>query len=322
MKINLRKEHYSLEEFLFGEVNQGLVSFQHRFSDPERDGMKMADIVLFLQKIYEEKTEFSGITIMGSYVDLESNYEENVIGSDTPEFLFSINKEKKCIIYSEHPKQPVNVYMELQKLKLDHGYMYLGKNKLNNHYEKDQIRRIRIKIKERIHGREDLIDSYMEEYNKSLLERKNLVRRDYLTDPSMEDYKSYFRVENVVYENLKNLQKYALSEEFRDETAEDNVEFNDRVIKYIAEIDAKNTLLDMFRENNDDSMQLSLEIRESIKKGGKSLQLILKDGKDVRVENFLYRGAEFRTLVGRENIKIEEIKEIRFNSKIIFHNGL
>lgn len=302
MEITLESNKYSLEDFLKNkEVRQGIVEM------PSING-KFSNV--FLLKL-EEGKDTTSIFYQYSYND---NFVFNT--NNSLYFLLSIDYKNKIVIYDE-------LYMgkglekELEFLKDE--YQTWHKKELSvkakNEYKDTLLKKIQGNLTEM-----EKDEKFIKVYNKILKDYSFTITNDYLKNPNMENYELYIRRLNwngfLEEDNLEQLRDYLTNPLLIEELVEKYYEEDAKIVD-IAEIEAKNFILENLRNNPDEYVKLSLKIREAIREGGKTLNIETKDGVVVKVES-RFNGREFRTVTGWNRIEIENIEKITFNRKVLF----
>lgn len=302
MEITLENNKYSLEDFLKNkEVRQGIVEM------PSING-RLSNVFLFK---LEEGEDTTSILYQYSYGD---NFVFNT--NNSLYFLLSIDYKNKIVIYDE-------LYMgkelekELEFLKDE--YQIWHKKELSvkakNEYKDTLLKKIQGNLTEM-----EKDEKFIKVYNKILKDYSFTITNDYLKNPNMENYELYIRRLNwngfLEEDNLEQLRDYLTNPLLIEELVEKYYEEDAKIVD-IAEIEAKNFILENLRNNPDEYVKLSLKIREAIREGGKTLNIETKDGVVVKVES-RFNGREFRTVTGWNRIEIENIEKITFNRKVLF----
>lgn len=302
MYINMESKKYSIREFLTNEdVRQGVVTLKNIFSDNKQEH--------FLYKL-KEKSGATSIFFNRIITDNQIS-----AGYDRLEFLLSIDKENKIIIYTKATL--IDVEEELLSFKSD--YAIWNNAELSTEGQKTYKKRIKKKIKESLPVVRQSKE-YKQFYNDYLEQYKDNIRRCYLGNPNMGDFELYFSEISRLFpiSDLEILQRLLKSDELMDQLVTEGSQQKLADVKQLAELEAKNQILQDLRDNPDGEIKLSLEIRKAAEQGGKTLNIITKDNKTVKVENSLSDGMTFRTTVGWEYINIEDIEEIVFSRKTLF----
>lgn len=306
MKVVLENNKYSLEKFLREEnIRQGVVTLSAKYG---------GDSDFFLYKI-KEKNGATSILHIPLFRGDNGNVE--LYDNDNMTFLLSIDYNNKKVIYEQ---SYMMLKMEEELNFLEKEYQVWETEILSKKAREDYKKTLLNKVKENlVILKKD--EQFIDLYNKYLEEYKARTLNEYLDNPNMGEYEIYIRslYRNILLngESLEELQDYLILPSYISKLVEKNYE-GDVSLDEIAEITAKNTILENLKNNPTPFIKFSLKIREAIKEGGKTLNITTKDGNTEKVENELYDGKEFRTIVGWKYIKIEDIEEITFNRKVLF----
>ena len=302
MEITLESNKYSLEDFLKNkEVRQGIVEM------PSING-KFSNV--FLLKL-EEGKDTTSIFYQYSYND---NFVFNT--SNSLYFLLSIDYKNKIVIHDElYMGKELEKELEFLKDEYQTWHKKELSVKAKNEYKDTLLKKIQGNLTEM-----EKDEKFIKVYNKILKDYSFTITNDYLKNPNMENYELYIRRLNwngfLEEDNLEQLRDYLTNPLLIEELVEKYYEEDAKIVD-IAEIEAKNFILENLRNNPDEYVKLSLKIREAIREGGKTLNIETKDGVVVKVES-RFNGREFRTVTGWNRIEIENIEKITFNRKVLF----
>lgn len=305
MNINLENNKYEFGEFI-GNNNVLQGEFEVKTITKSYEN-------LFLHKLKEKNGAYS-IFFMSYFKDCKLTSDFNKY-----EFLLSIDKENKMIIY----QSCFYIFNLKEKLKKDFSDYQIWEveelaKQINNEYKTKLYKMFDINTE----NFKSKFSEYKKQYNKVLKEYKSVVERDYIIDKS--DYKLYINdLGEYSYYELENLQNYLKNPRILDSLVQDcfkektkDCMYNSTLYNH-AEIQAKKKLLKDIKENPSDYVKTYMEIKTNIKGIGKTLNIITKDDKKIKVNNRLYEDG-FRTVKGYDEIRIEDIAKITYGKKILF----
>lgn len=308
MNVLLKGDKYSLRDFLRDDsIRQGIVSMPTSFGN----GL----VNLFIIKIDEKNGTATSLFYKQLFRDGD---EATIYQGDALEFLLSIDYENKIII---HLDSIMSVSLEKEFDFLNQEYEVWNARDISEKAKKDYRDSMLEKVEKELSLEEN--DRFNSIYNSYIEENKEKVISDYLKKPDLQYVLYVSRLGSHSNDelfnplNLAELQSYLIDPLLIDSLVETNYKADidmDDAIK----VKAKNAILEDLKKHPTPYIKLSLEIREAIKEGGKTLNITTKDGKTVKVINKLEQGKEFRTVVGWNYVEIEDIEKITFNRKVLF----
>jgi len=307
--IRLKNNDYTLKEFIENDkILQGNIIcyyFKKDFANiPKFKTIKYSNC--FKLKESDDVFNIFYTSTINSDLDIKENTIKTLLHVDiknhvilyiNEDILHDINKELKDNFSNYIVFNNQGLYKYLSK-----EYNHIICDYLNNNFNR------LMQIKE-----------YKERYEQTYNNEKKSVQFNII-----HDRKTQFNItKNIINKNnLNELAKYISDMQYFTNIVKYHCEEcidskNDLILSH-AYLTAMNKLKEDILKNPDDDFKLLMKINESIKKGGKTLNVITNDDKKHKVENILYGTNEFKTVIGYDYISYKNIKKITFSKKILF----
>ncbi|WP_346961320.1 hypothetical protein [Clostridium sp.] len=297
MEINSKSNVVDLVQFINNkEITQGVVYLKDNYHDKSNKyffhKLKCEDdtLAVFVLSIYNKPK-----------IDSCSKYE----------YLMSIDNEDKFVLYKGY----YNISDDDFKLTVEPDY------KVFSYYE--VVRKMQEEYIEKVQNLYDnnfnkfMTDvKFTEEYN---IELKNIkrVEDDYLNN-NKTTYNILYGDRDIIFE-LDEVIAYLRDYTYLNEKAEKYFNKNkDKNIRYFARVAARRKVLVDIKENPSERVIFIRNVKNAIQEGGKTLNILTKDGNKCKVENRLLGNEDFRTCTGWNFINIKDVQEIKFGRNILY----